>query len=432
MTMKAETFDFTSYKILDDKKTITFNFKISFEDKSETNFSEKIVLPKEIPDAVDRKALASILESLHLILGISYWKTYCPKNITLPYQLSKEQSKFWDIVYTKGLGQFFYENKIDYRGLINFPIILKTCSAGDSSLASDPRRYIVRNDTNSRYLVGIGGGKDSIVAVELLKSSKKNITGYILKEQNNSNIKEDVLKVMQIDCLYVQRFMDEKLIVKNALPSSYNGHIPISAIYAFVGILLALCYGYSFVVTGNGKSANVGNVEYLGEMINHEWSKSEEFEKMFRKYISNYIAQGINFYSILRQYTELDITKEFVRYDAYFHNFSSCNKNFRVKGNQMNKKWCGECPKCAFTFTMLAAYLPKVKVIEIFGKNLFADDKLIDTYKGLLGIDKIKPFDCVGTFEETNEAFEIIQKKGEYKDDVVLKMFVTVNENRRA
>ena len=51
-----------------------------------------------------------ICQNIFLMLGVSYWKIYCPKIITIvPFALSKKQSDFWNSVYTKGLGEFFLQ-----------------------------------------------------------------------------------------------------------------------------------------------------------------------------------------------------------------------------------------------------------------------------------------------------------------------------------
>ena len=116
MTQKSDSFEFISYKIHLDKKTIDFNYRAR-----EIYFTEKIILPEEIPSSIKEELINQVLENLHLILGISYYKIYCQKKINVPYRLSKTQADFWNTVYTKGLGEFFYKNKIDFRNLINFP-----------------------------------------------------------------------------------------------------------------------------------------------------------------------------------------------------------------------------------------------------------------------------------------------------------------------
>jgi len=396
MTRKPDVFEFNFYKIHSDKKTIDFNYKTG-----DLCFTEKIILPDEIPSNVEDKLVDKVLESLHLILGITYFKMYCPKKIVIPYSLTKAQAEFWNTVYTKGLGEFFYKNKIDFRNLIDFPYLDK------------PKIQLRQLEVKkNRSLVGIGGGKDSIVAVELLKKEKKEITGFILDSQETFlQVQIDVAKTMGINYTIVKRQLDRQLF---ELKSFYNGHIPITAIYSFIALLLAVIYDYSSIIIPNGKSANFGNVNYLGTEINHQWSKSEEFEKLFQEYVKQYITPNINYFSNLRPYSEMEIAKIFSFHKKYFPVFSSCNRNFKIKGNVNQKRWCGECPKCAFVFIILAANLTRGEVVKIFDKNLLDDPRLIPLYHDLIGKGKMKPFDCVGTFEESRQALEIIKNKKEF------------------
>ncbi|MEK7109891.1 MAG: endonuclease domain-containing protein, partial [Patescibacteria group bacterium] len=264
----------------------------------------------------------------------------------------------------------------------------------------------------NRFLVGIGGGKDSIVSVEILKEQKKQITGFILDSQDSPpQIQINVAKTMEINYLIVKRQLDSQLF---DLKSTYNGHIPITAIYSFIALLLAIIYDYSSIIIPNGKSANFGNVNYLGVEINHQWSKSEEFEKLFQEYVKQNITLNIDYSSNLRPYSEMEIARMFSSHNKYFPVFSSCNKNFKIKENVNQKRWCGECAKCAFVFIILAANLPKEEVVKIFDKNLLNDSKLIPLYQDLIGKGKMKPFDCVGTFEESRQALEIIKNRKEF------------------
>ncbi|MEK7495672.1 MAG: hypothetical protein AAB788_00585 [Patescibacteria group bacterium] len=395
MTQNSHVFEFVSYEIQPDKKTIDFKYRTSGLD-----LAEKIILPREITSSVKNELVNKVLESLHLILGITYFKMYCPKKIIIPYYLSKAQADFWNTVYTKGLGEFFYKNKIDFRDLINFPFNEKTKTSPIDEKRKD------------RTLIGIGGGKDSIVSVEILIEQKKEITGFILDAQDKPPlVQTNVAKMMNIDYFIVKRQLDHKLFSQKPV---YNGHIPITAIYSFIALLLAIIYDYSSIIIPNGKSANFGNVNYLGVEINHQWSKSEEFEKLFQEYVQQDITPNIDFSSNLRPYSEMEIAKMFSSHKKYFPVFSSCNRNFKIKGNVNQKRWCGECPKCAFVFIILSANLPKEEVVKIFDKNLLNDSKLIPLYQDLIGKGKIKPFDCVGTFEESREALEIIKNKGEF------------------
>lgn len=404
---KSSTFVFKGYSADLRKGEILFHFGLKGKN---IDFTEKISFPPvtaEIPQAL----LKSLLDNLMLILGISYWKMYCYKEIIIKDNfLSKEQAEFWNTVYTKGLGEFFYKNKLDFRGLVNFPY--------DESIKVSAKPFPRKN----RSLLGIGGGKDSIVSAELLKKTNEEF-GMIT---SSFPIQIEVVKTIGGEVINIKREIDLKLLELNKQKDVYNGHVPISVYYAFQGLMAAIFYDYDSVIVGNERSANYGNVEYLGEMINHQWSKSEEFEKLFQNYVKKFITPDITYSSPLRNMNELEVTKEFVKYPKYFKVFSSCNSNFKILKqvqNDTGNKWCGKCPKCLFVFICLSAFLPKAQVLDVFGKNFFEDESLLTFFEELIGIRDFKPFECVGTPKEVKEALKMISEKGEFNDSVLIKCF---------
>lgn len=418
---KSLTFVFKGYDLKLEKGGVFFHF--GFKGEKNVDFTEKISFPPAT-NKIPSDLLKSLLDNLMLILGISYWKAYCPKKIIIENNfLTREQAEFWNTVYTKGLGEFFYKNKLDFRSLVNFPYI----EGIKASAVSFPRK--------NRSLVGIGGGKDSIVAAELMRKSNKQFDlvtdGFPIQIEIANLIGGNVINAFrQIDPKLLELNREKGLpAIADAQASGrrgvYNGHIPISVYYASLLLLMAAFYDYKYVLVGNEKSANYGNVEYLGEMINHQWSKSEEFENLFREYVRKFITPDIEYYSPLRNMTELQVVEEFVKYPKYFKVFSSCNKNFTIlRPNGLRKgKWCGECPKCLFVFICLAAYLSKEKVLDIFGKNLFEDKNLIPLFEELIGARNFKPFECVGTPEEVKEALKKIREKGEFNQTILMKHF---------
>lgn len=395
------------------QKKATFSYQLHHKNEV-LNFTETLIFPSDQPfTGIPQLLLKNVLGNLSLALGISYYKLYCPKEIILEgIQLSKEQADFWNTVYTKGLGEFFYKNRVDFRGLISFPFSNKT-------ILSTPFSKGGKGDLKNRSLVGIGGGKDSIVAAEILKSLKKPFTAFII---NSHSLQKQVAKLVDSDILFIKREIDPLLLELNKKPEAYNGHVPVSSIYAFIGLLAALLYDYRYIIVSNEKSANYGNTTYLGETINHQWSKSFEFEQLFHEYVKKYLTPDVKYFSLLRPLNEISIGKLFSNYPQYFPVFSSCNKNFKITG-KTDKRWCGECAKCAFTFAILAAFLPKNQLLNIFGQNLFNKISLMQTYKELLGVEPIKPFDCVGTAEEVKVAFYLAMKKKEYENDIIMKFF---------
>jgi hypothetical protein len=398
-TFKGHTFAFQTGEA-------TFAYELQHKGEKFA-FTERLWLPvsgmvKDVP----QELLQWVLDNLLLVLGISYYKLYCPRTIELEnIRLSEEEAEFWNTIYTKGLGEFFYQNKIDFRDLVQFPYVEKIAAA-----IGCPRQ--------DRSLLGIGGGKDSIVAGELLKEHGKQFTALVV---NSHPIKDEVIALLGVSSLIVRREIDPLLLELNKREDSYNGHVPFSGILAFVGLLTALLYDYRYIVVGNEQSANYGNVEYLGTVVNHQWSKSLEFEELFQRYMQRFITPDVSYFSLLRPLTELGITQRFVQYSKYFPVFSSCNRNFRMSGG--TKRWCGACAKCAFAFILLAAFLPKETVVGILGEDLLAKENLLQTYQELLGVRAIKPFDCVGTPEEVKAAFVLAKELGGYDGDVTMEFF---------
>lgn len=409
---KSLMFVFKGHNFNPEKGEITFHF--GFRGEKNIDFTEKISFPPVDSAKIPQNLIKSIFDGLLLILGASYWKLYCPKNIVLEsISLTKEQAEFWNTVYTKGMGEFFYKNKIDFRGLVNFPY--------DESIKSSATSFPRQN----RYLIGIGGGKDSIVASEILRENNKPFDLVA----SGFPIQIEIAKMIGGRVINTFRQIDPKLLELNKEKGTYNGHIPISVYYAFLIILMGALFDYRYAIVGNEKSANYGNVEYLGEMINHQWSKSEEFEKLLNEYIEKFITPDIIYSSPLRNMSELEVVEKFVKYPKYFKVFSSCNANFKVarlrpdSSGLRRGKWCGECAKCLFVFICLAAFLPKKEVLDIFGKNLFEDENLIPLFEELIGVRNFKPFECVGTPEEIREALAKIIGKGEFNETILMKHF---------
>ena len=410
--MQDKQFVFSSYTHNIDRTEYSFFYEIITDKKYQ--FVEKLILPQK-PGQIPEKLLDEILFNIHLMLGISYWKTYCPSKIVIKTkQLTKDQAEFWNTVYTKGLGEYFYKNKIDYRGIVRFPY--------EETAHFEPTSFPRKN----RSLVGIGGGKDSVVVAELLKENVGDFSTFIIENRKHNEVAHNVAKIVGKDLITVKRQIDPQFFIFNEKAGVYKGHIPISAVYAFIGVLLAVSYDYSYIIVGNERSASYGNTNYLGKIINHQWSKSLEFENLFLGYVKKFITSDVTYFSILRPFFEIIIMEIFSKYSKYFPIFSSCNKVDKfVPTGPLKSHWCCECPKCAFVFVMLAAFISKENVVRIFGENLLNKESLINTYKELLGITGIKPFECVGTPNEVMVALYLTHKKGEFDEDVVMKMFLT-------
>ena len=395
--MNATAFLFKAARYSPSKRRLDFTYEITFKDHKSLSFKETLTLPKQKTQKLPPALLKELLKNLHLVLGLSYYKLYCPKKIELPYALTENEANFWETLYEKGLGEFFYRNKIDFRGLVHFPS------------AKNAKPFLpIRLPSQERALLGIGGGKDSIVAGEFLKKRKLPLTAFALETEKDSQAVKDVTKMMGLKSLIVRRKLDPKIL--KHMEGALNGHIPISSVFAVAGLFVGALYGYRYVVVGNEASSNFGNVKYLGAEINHQWSKSAEFEALLQSHTRNRLTTDLTYFSAIRHLYEIRVVEEFVKHPKYFPVFTSCNRSFRISKERPASRWCGECAKCAFVFAELAAFLEPAKLIKIFGKNLFEDEALLPLYKDLCDLGTMKPFDCVGTFEETRAALRRAQK----------------------
>lgn len=414
---QPKEFVFSGYSLDQVSGEASFEYKIRFAERPEETYTELLPLPEEAKQnvgSIPTEVLERCLQSLHLVLGVSYWKLYCPAKMTIEagYELDTEQAKFWNTVYTKGLGEFFYRNQIDFRGLVQFPV---------SEQSSNPG---VTFERTGRVLLPIGGGKDSMVSADLLKQAGIPFRPFF---SGSSKVQEGVLHFFEQPKLSLRGRLDPKMIERAKSGEAYNGHVPISTIWSFVTAFMAVLCDYRWIAFSNESSASEGNVQYLGEEINHQWSKSFEAEELIRNYIHQFVTPSVTTFSLLRPLTELAIAKLFSHLPEYLGHVSSCNRNFVVSQTQPEREgkayWCGSCPKCAFVFALLAPFVPKKQLVDAIGKDLFADESLVPLYRELLGLAGTKPFECVGTADETRLAFYLAQTVGAYAGEPIIRLF---------
>lgn len=382
-TKKAEFF----YKIEKRNKNNPKQFDIIHSFKEELDFSNV-----KFRENIDPWLLKNCLYFLHLTLWVSYWKTTCEKGIKVfSWNLKRWQSHFFERLYKRGLWEFFYKNQIEFRGLVNFPY---------SKISWFRKREI--EFTSKKAIVPIWWGKDSTLTLDLLK---KNWIDFDIFTLWKYAICEKIWEHFWKKVISIWRKIDPKLIELNKNPKIFNGHIPISSIYSAISIFIAWVSGYSDIIFSNEASANEENTTWNWMKINHQYSKSLEFEDYLQEFIHTQIW-NINYFSILRPFTEAKITKLFVENcEDTFDIFASCNSNFVISKEKPKNKWCQKCPKCAFVFVMFSAYIWVKKTSEIFWKNLFEDKNLTQIFIDLVWKWEMKPFECVWTYWEIQSAF---------------------------
>jgi len=402
--MKNCIFYFDKFQF--DKKTGEICFFYHVENGPE--FMEKITFPGA-PFKLDKSmesALNQVLFLAHIACGISYYKAFLPEEVKiLSGHLTKEQADFFDTFYLKGLGEFAIKNNVNLQGKIRFPF-------------EDGAVQKVFVPLQPKALVPVGGGKDSCVVMELLKELDVFATGVAC---GGSKSQSACAEKSGLPYITFGRTIDPKLIELNNSGEVYNGHIPVTGVLAFLLWALALLRGEKYVVMACEKSANSGNMKQGDLVINHQWSKSFEFEKMFYG-LTQAITPEFRYFSILRPISEAHIAKLFAeKCGVYFDVFTSCNKAFKLDLNKRLDRWCGACDKCRFVFLILAPFMDKNALVRAVGTNPLNDENQIEGYRELLGISGHKPFECVGEVDECRWAFNQLKQNPKWQDDYVVK-----------
>jgi len=300
------------------------------------------------------------------------------------------------------IGELFFTNNIK-TNIEDFMNIQCTNSGNELD-------YEKIEDLSEGYIVPIGGGKDSVVTLETLKLNYKTDYCLIVNPQPVTLKCAEIAGFGNHNIIEVYREIDKNLLDLNSR-GFINGHTPFSTMLAFLSYFVAYLVGKKYIALSNESSANESNV--VGEKVNHQYSKSFEFECDFEEYSKKYLKAPVKYFSFLRPLNELQIAKIFSKHKKYHNVFRSCN----VGSKEKEWKWCCKCAKCLFAFIILSPYLYKDEIVSIFGEDMFEAQDLLKIFLELTGNGETKPFDCVGTFEEVNFAIsktiEKIESQGE-------------------
>lgn len=390
------TFIYHNYHIREDNNQIVLQF--DFEITGLAEFHPTIVIKKKniLFRNIENDFVRNLVFHIGMVELISYWKCACPSNVIIKCgYLNDEQIQWFQKLYYNGLGEYRYINQIEMTQEEMMKITIEA-----------PYREIqtLPIDKQVGTLIPIGGGKDSTVTLELLKQSKEDNYCLMIGGKEPSMQSAKIAGYTDNQIIEVTRTIDSELLRLNK-EGYLNGHTPFSSLLAFLSYFIAFLTNKKYIALSNESSANESNVE--GEKINHQYSKSYEFEQDFAYYSSQYLKAGVHYFSLLRPLNELQIAKLFSENTKYHTIFRSCN----VGSKSIPWKWCGECPKCLFVFIILSPFLYKEELINIFGKDLYQNENLRETFQELCGYGKTKPFECVGTYEEVNYAItSTIQK----------------------
>jgi len=357
-----------------------------------------------------------VLENFAFHLGMmelpSYWKCACPPQVVVKAgRLSSDQIDWWKDLMFRGQGEFFYLNDIDFMQ----DGFLEIVSAGRDLSAPSLEAL------QARALIPVGGGKDSAVTLSLFTQNEFPASAFSLNATPATLQSIDVATIDEH--IRVSRKIDPTLLDLNQ-QGYLNGHTPFSAYLAFLTTFCAVLFDYRYIALSNERSSNEGNEWFHGYEVNHQYSKTYDFESKFREYSKTYLAPDVEYFSLLRPVYELQIAQVFSALTDYHTVFRSCNRG------QKTNTWCHDCPKCLFVYTMLFPFLGREGIQTIFHEDLFAKESLLPVAHELVGISQVKPFECVGTRAESEAAFFLATQH--YDDEPLPLILQDIHDKRFA
>ena len=363
------------------------------------------------PEASRQASFRRALEILHLVAGVSYYKAGLNRRIEVSDNHALNGlHDFLTELYVRGLAEFGYVNDVDVAARIRF--------AGERA-PPDARRQSARSlILPDRALVAMGGGKDSLVALDIMQETELPLMPVCV---GNSELIRRTVKEAGLPLVAIGRKLAPELAQMNRA-GAMNGHVPVTAINSAILLCASILYGFRYIVFANERSADEATlVTGNGKEVNHQYSKSSDFEERFRRVIAEQVSPEIEYFSVLRPFSELEIVRYFSGMNRFHAVYSSCNRNFHLDGPRVDNRWCGNCPKCRFSALSLAVFMSPEQVVAIQGVDLLDDPGQVEGFQALCGLGRDKPFECVGEAGECRAALAALGSMDPWKGHAVVR-----------
>jgi len=348
---------------------------------------------------------------LYLLAGVSYYKTSAPSVVdTGELALTAGERRALATFLVDGLGEFAHRNHLDLSALeVTGPTLGRRHPAG-----FDP--------VGDRPLVPFGGGIDSIVTAETVRRRHPDTSLFVVSRPGDRfEAIERPAAVSGLPVVRAERQLDPQVLASSEL-GLLNGHVPVTAVISGVALLAAVVGGHRAVVMSNERSASAATLVASGRAVNHQWSKGAPFEAGLRRAVADSIGTGLEYFSLLRPYSELWVARRFADLEQYLPVFRSCNRAFTQDPARRLDHWCGRCDKCCFVDLVLAPFVPAARLRSVFGGAEPLDDpSLADRFRALLDVGGAqKPFECVGDTDECRTALALARRRPDRRGNVLL------------
>ncbi len=356
------------------------NLAFGYSFKGE-NFITTFDLPQALPAQPDGYII-KLLDWLAVASSFGLFNVEYYGQINCEFPLTKAETDFFEKLLYFGLGEFRYVNKI--------PIDSKTTVRGNGNqseaYAQTPARQV-------NPLLLNGGGKDGSVSALLLADAGINATWF---QRGSSAAQRSVVSAWNMPDITIKRTLDP-----NRRGRKFGGHRPINASLALISVLFACLANYDSVIASNEASANEGNMVIDGFTLNHQYSKSLEFETDFSTLLKEFNIP-VKYFSLLRPLHELQIAVIAANLPAEkLGAITSCNNGTGTG------QWCLNCAKCAFVALVMTAAGSEAAA-KVWGRQVICEPALRQHLLELLDPDVPKPLDCVGTLHECQITAQVI------------------------
>jgi len=434
----VSVFRYQSYSTDAVSGLLTCRYSLDDDKLGTLEFTERVTLAASPGwDTPQAQAAARLV---FLLAGVSYYKTGAPGVIDLgETALTTLERDFLRDFYLQGLGEYAYRNNLDLSALeIRAPeaptASPRAQSAGSGAVngsmdpvtapdhenrtaAAPPSAPAIRGKSGMsdsrdglRALIPFGGGIDSIVTVEKIRALAADCALFVVSKPGaRFDAIEAPAAVAGLPVVRAGREIDPQLL-RSAELGFRNGHVPVTGIISAIAILAATLGQRDAVIMSNEWSASVPTLEHDGRPVNHQYSKSASFEAAFRAVLNavplNAVPETLpDYFSALRDRTELWVGAEFAALPAYHGTFRSCNRAFHIDPARRLDHWCGQCDKCCFIDLILAPFMSAAQLRGVFSvvPEPLAQGELAPKFRTLLG-SGTKPFECVGEVSECRAA----------------------------
>jgi hypothetical protein len=406
---RGRVFRYQGYDLDPGSGTLTCRYSLDGR-----SFSERVAFPGADPERWDDPAVDRAARWVFLLAGVSYYKAGAPPLIELPATpLRPADAAFLRSFHLDGLGEYAYRNGLDLSGLrIEAPVPAGEAAASPAAAGKRP-------------LVPFGGGIDSIVTVELVRALADAALFVVNRPGDRFAAIERPAAVAGLPIVRAERSIDPQVLRSREL-GFLNGHVPVTGIISAIAVMAAVLDGRDAVVMSNEWSSSVGNVEIDGRTINHQWSKSLDFEAGFRSVLAGALGGAIDYFSRLRPYSELLIAHRFATLGRYHRAFQSCNRGFHIDPARRLDHWCGRCDKCCFIDLILAPFVQAAELAAVFrGREPLDDLGLLPQFEALVDTSGgLKPWECVGDVNECRAAVALAIRRTDRGGSPVLRALV--------